>query len=179
MLHRLEIFHWISPITEMPNPPSVVAAPKSLNRLVDICKAAGFFKIHVNQNELQAVETLPLGRMLTENIKREWSRSFDSSVSFLSFLVPGVSVLDVSGGKCAEQLQKIEKIVPIKGMPFGLAECVKGKVDDVSVDDSGWIRASATQKLACSYFTSEKTGKEFFYQLQRQRKIWWMKVSSI
>lgn len=162
----------------MPNPTSL-GIPRRLNQLVDICRAAGYFKMVVNQNELTAVESLPLGRMLSENIKREWCRSFDSNVSFLSDLVPGASVIDLRGGKCAEQLQRIQKEVTIKGVPFGLAECVEGKADDVGVDDNVRIITAARTKLACSYFTSEKSGKEFFYQLQRQRKIWWMKVSFI
>lgn len=164
----------------MPNLTSV-GAPKRLNQLVDICRTAGYFEMLVNQNELTVVESLPLGRMLCDNIKREWCRSFDSSVSFLSDLVPGASVLDVRGSKCAEQLRGIQKEPAIKGVPFGLAECVEGKVGDVSVSDLSGdnlrIFTATTRKLACSYFTSEKTGKEFFYQLQRQRKIWWMKVS--
>lgn len=175
-MHHLAIFHWISPITvlEMPNP-IIVGAPKTLNQLVEICRTAGYFKMLVNQNALTTVESLPLGRMLSENIRREWCRSFDSSVSFLSDLVPGVSVLDLKGGKCAEQLRGIQ--VAMEGVPFGLAECVEGIVDDINVEGNVRIITAATRKLACSYFTSEKTGKEFFYQLQRQRKIWWMKVS--
>lgn len=162
----------------MPNPTSV-GAPRRLNQLVDICRTAGYFKMFVNKNELTAIESLPLGRMLSENIKREWCRSFDSSVSFLSDLVPGASVLDVRSGQCAEQLRLIQKEAAIKGVPFGLAECVEGKVDDFSVGENVRIFPVTTMRLACSYFTSEKTGKEFFYQLQRQRKIWWMKVSII
>lgn len=153
----------------------MTAAGRTIQQLVNICRQANYFATTVTMDEggkqcnrLELNTILPFGKTLLENIRTQWERS----------LVGGSAHVyseAVAGGVCREDFINLHK----KSIPFSLAENdLADNGPQITVDETKQFRICVNQqhRLTCTHFIHEKNSKDFFYDIQRKRKIWWMKV---
>lgn len=157
--------------------------PKLLDEFVEICKQNEFFGAIVSGNIVKNVHFLKHAPNLQANIERQWlfkSKDIESSLKTYS---------NANFTEYGENLTLLEKYSNIRkrnrlarANPFGLIEILNETQQfDTEIDENTIsIRFDGTQKcLTCSYLVTEKQSREYFYRIQRLRKIWWMKVSSM
>lgn len=157
--------------------------PKLLSEFLDICKKNRYLAGLVENNLIKNVEFLSHASNLQANIERQWlfkSKEIENSLKTYSnedFMEYG------------ENLSLLEKHAVIRkrdrlarSIPFGLIDIeshqkptVYGHVssDDASV---GIQLNNGAKFLSCWYLVNDKQSQEYFYRIQRLRKIWWMKV---
>lgn len=136
---------------------------KTIEQLVNVCRKANYFALDERgARGLQLKTILPFGQRLMENIRTEWQRSLGKDVHFLT------------------EHQSRQEIIRRRPAIFSLAECetVDGG-SQPSTEESTRFHIDATKltRLTCTHFIGATGTKEFFYDIQRQRKIWWMKVN--
>lgn len=158
--------------------------PKTLHDFIAICKKTGYLKADVSEKHLQNIKFMPLANLLREKIVREWTcieKRFKSNIKIYSDkdipeMKPNTPFLD--------KHKEISRLYEADGStPFGFSEIHQVKKEivhgnaanekeiTVQVDGSG-------RALMGFYMVPEDQDLEYFYNIQRQRKLWWMKYAS-
>lgn len=152
---------------------------KTLKQLVDNCRKSGYFEINVSkENVLNDIKSLSLGTRLQESIKKEWKNSIvgESKAICLNDIVADKSLFHLNGPQLQDRFITITKQLG-RTIPFGVAEEFSSNLlPNTTSENVINILPDTCTYLSYSHFTSGKKAKEEFYKLQRQRKIWWMKV---
>lgn len=157
--------------------------PKFLSEFLEICRKNKYFAATVENNLIKNVKFLNHSLNLQANIERQWlfkSKEIENSLKTYNndeFLEYG------------ENLSLMEKHAVIRkrdrlarSIPFGLIEIenhYKPMIfgSENSEDTAFGIQLDNNPKLlTCWYLVNDKQSQEYFYRIQRLRKIWWMKV---
>lgn len=154
---------------------------KNLKQLLDICRNNGFFQSELIENNVRNIKSLSLGNLLNDNIQKQWISSDDNTNNYLqrpSEIWESTNLNDFNE-KYFNTLDFKEKFQSIKNnfqkeVPFGLSEIIPFKVENCDEQ----IEVKSGNILSCSYFINESSCNEIFHKIQRQRKIWWMKLSA-
>lgn len=162
-------------------------ADRTLPELLRVAREAGYFGVKYSRADRELRldgDKLRLGQMLLENVRRRWLESSVAvSLNHLGLSQPGQSVLDLSKSKLAKHFGKIEASTKCDELPFELKEEFvshtngQKEMDMVDDDDRIAVRGDESSVLSQLLFTTESQA-ECFMNVQRQRKIWWMKVNS-
>lgn len=158
------------------------AKPKLLSDFLKISVKNKYFAATVENNLIRDVEFLNHASSLQANIERQWlfkSKDIENSLNTYNntdFLEYG------------ENLSLLEKYAIIRKrdrltrtIPFGLIN-IEHQTSPIpfgssSSDDTiGILLNNNTKYLTCSYLVTDQQSQEYFYRIQRLRKIWWMKV---
>lgn len=158
------------------------AKPKLIGDFLKICVKNKYFAATVENNLIRDVEFLNYASNLQANIERQWlfkSKDIENSLNTYNnsdFLEYG------------ENLSLLEKYAIIRKrdrltrtIPFGLIDIESQSSppsfgSSSSADTIGILLNNNTKYLNCSYLVNDKQSQEYFYRIQRLRKIWWMKV---
>lgn len=168
---------------------SVRLADRTLPQLLRAARESGYFDVEYSRADRElrlGGDKLRLGQMLVENVRCKWRESTVAvSLNHLGLSPTGQSVLDLSKSKLAKHFGRIEASTKCDELPFELkeefvsttavADRQKG-VDRDEGDDRIAVRGDEYSSLSQLLFTRESQA-ECFMNVQRQRKIWWMKVN--
>lgn len=160
--------------------------PKLLSEFLEICSKNKYFAATIENNRIRNVKFLKNAPNLQANIERQWlfkSKDIDNSLKTYNndeFLEYGDSLTLLEKYAVIRKRDRLARSIP-----FGLIECenhheaiVFGseQLDDTAIA----IQLENYPKLLnCWYLVNDKQSQEYFYRIQRFRKIWWMKVTSI
>lgn len=155
--------------------------PKLLNEFLEICKRNEYIEATVSGKIVKNVHFCKHTPNLQANIERQWlfkSKDIENSLKTYS---------NDDFTEYGENLTLLEKYSNIRkrnrlarANPFGLIEILNEtqQLDAETDQNTISIQFDGLQKfLTCSYLVTEKQSREYFYRIQRLRKIWWMKVS--
>lgn len=161
------------------------AKPKLLSEFLEICTKNKYFSATLDSsNLLNDIKFLAHSSNVQANIERQWLfKSKDIENSLKTFC-------NTDFMEYGENLTLLEKHAIIRkrdrlarSIPFGLIDIENHEKSthfegsDNSNDTSIGIRLSGASKhLTCWYLVNDKQSQEYFYRIQRLRKIWWMKV---
>lgn len=155
--------------------------PKLLTEFLEICSKNKYFEASVENNLIKNVKFLNYAPNLQANIERQWlfkSKDIDNSLKTYNndeFMEYGENLTLLE--KCGI-IRKKDRLA--RTIPFGLIETEnhhKGIVFGQPGDTSIGIQLDNNPKvLNCWYLVNDKQSQEYFYRIQRLRKIWWMKV---
>lgn len=161
------------------------AKPKLLSEFLDICNKNKYFAASVENNLVKNVKFLNHAPNLTANIERQWlfkSKDIENSLKTYDnaeFLEYGENLSHLEKYAIVRKRDRLARTIP-----FGLIDiehqqntnCVFGlnNSEDTSI---GIQLENGAKLLTCWYLVTDKQSQEYFYRIQRFRKIWWMKVS--
>lgn len=155
--------------------------PQLLSEFVNICKSTGYFEAMITENQLKHIKFLSLAQILQNKIEHEWKfRGKSTERNLKIYNDTDFSDIDVNGSifdkyLAIRKLSKARKVVP-----FGISEIatidnrlhLHGRENkEIQIELTG-----SESMLSLSYFVNDKESREYFYRVQRERKIWWMKV---
>lgn len=161
----------------------IYSKPKLLSDFLDICRKNKYFAATVENNLMKNIKFLNHTPNLQANIDRQWliqSQDIENSLKTYN---------NEEFSECGENLSLLEKYMVVRkrdrlarSIPFGLIEIENhhktttfgaGNGDETSI---GIQLENTSKSLTCYYLVNDKQCQEYFYRVQRLRKIWWMKV---
>lgn len=132
--------------------------------LARICKhlrSIEYLDVTLSGNVVSGIKFLPMGQLLRENIARERGpdqivreQSFDFKSFPTNYLTNSVA-----------HLKRKNPLEVLRAVNF----------QSTTAEESPRIELKASKVLCSTSLVSPKHAFELFFQLQRQRKIWWMK----
>lgn len=151
-------------------------------KIVDFCTRNSFLKIVESSptNQLLLEQGLP-GTLLEENLRREWFDNFLNSKEIPVFYSKGdfkdtfiyaKSLMNnMMPFGIIEVIPITNKLPDIKKGPINLSDSseLTGNFSDYFLNDS---------RLLYTVFMAPSMANQLFHQIQRQRKIWWRKISA-
>lgn len=137
--------------------------------ILALCEHRGFVKSVSNKSEFSFG---PVGFLLQENLKSEWLNNNLSNRDTSIFLN-----MDPHFG---ESFNFVKHICEEK-VPFGVTSVVfdekKLKLQEENENEiDKYFKKPGQLKLQTFIFVSPNTSVQYFYNWQRQRRIWWRKV---
>ncbi|XP_031621823.1 DNA polymerase subunit gamma-2, mitochondrial [Contarinia nasturtii] len=159
--------------------------PKLLSEFLEICRKNNYFAANVENNLIKNVNFLSHTPNLKGNIERQWllkSKEIQNSLKTYDndeFLEYG------------ENLSLLEKYALVlkrdriaRSVPFGLTE-IENFTKEMMIGNASDENTSIgiqlenyPKMLNCWYLVSDKQSQEYFYRIQRIRKLWWMKYAA-
>lgn len=159
--------------------------PKLLSEFLEICTKNKYFSATLDKNLLKDIKFLAHSSNVQANIERQWLfKSKDIENSLKTFY-------NMDFMEYGENLTLLEKHAIIRkrdrlarSIPFGLIDIENrerpiqcgGNAEDASI---GILLGNGPKCLTCWYLVNDKQSQEYFYRIQRLRKIWWMKVRQL
>lgn len=148
---------------------------KSFKQILECGARARFIEptYFTGSKKIDTIKILPLAARLNENIKNQWL--------CMDGKVPIFTIGQIGKLTAMDRQKEITKCFKENKnqFPFGIFEEMPMADDEHTSsvgEDEIILSPDIKSHLSCSYFINESMAKEFFYQIQRQRKIWWMKV---
>lgn len=158
--------------------------PNLLREFLEICSKNKYFAASVENNLIENIELLNHTPNLKANIERQWlfkSKHIENSLKTYG---------NDEFMECGGNLSLLEKYTIVrkrdrlaKTIPFGLIDIEhqnESKIFGLSNSEEtsvGIQLDNGAKLLSCWYLVNDKQSQEYFYRIQRLRKIWWMKVS--
>lgn len=157
--------------------------PKLLSEFIEICKRNEYFAAKTSNNLITNIKFRKHLPNLQANIERQWlfkSKDIENSLKTYS---------NVDFTDCGENLTLHDKYMIVRkrdrlarATPFGLIEILNQNMRFTAANETeenliGFHFDGDERYLTCSYLVTEKQSREYFYRIQRLRKIWWMKVN--
>ncbi|XP_050070917.1 DNA polymerase subunit gamma-2, mitochondrial-like [Anopheles maculipalpis] len=146
-------------------------AAKTMIDLLEACRRSKFLHFTLNQTAVCGLYLTPTGQMLANNLHAEWNQ-FGSSSSDTVPVFLGKSNLNLQ-----ENFANVQKQNKALKLPFGVMMEETGKNLLVPIGDTFILHLPETVQLCTTYLLPSSSANQFLYQLQRQRKIWWMRWS--
>lgn len=159
---------------------------KKLKQLTDVARRAGYLDIE-EERDIRLKSLLPLGDLLYENIRKVWQPTEKSLNIYNTIDNNTETTLRQLDPKLYYDSQQFKSIFCLakncfkKISPIAVSDTLKTQEEpneDSSSSENVSIVTNSNLFLLCSYFVTEAQSKEFFFKIQRQRKIWWMKVKT-
>lgn len=165
----------------------IIDKPNVLSKFLTICSRNGYFEAtSVTEKSIENIKFLSHIKLLQENIERAAFHT-DKNIEN-SLKVFGDKDFDAN----ESQLSLPEKYSLIrtrnrstKNTPFKLVEMCTNATStlwkSIASDDERDISVQLptnSKSLSFSCFVHEKQAREYFYRIQRQRKIWWMQYAA-
>ncbi|XP_055322683.1 DNA polymerase subunit gamma-2, mitochondrial [Sitodiplosis mosellana] len=163
----------------------VFSKPKLLSEFLGICRKNKYFAATVENNLIRDVKFLDHSPNLQANIERQWlfkSEEIENSLKTYN---------NDEFSEYGENLSLLEKHSVVRkrdrlarSIPFGLIEIENhdkpmivggGSTEDKTI---GIQLENSPKLLTCWYLVNDKQSQEYFYRIQRLRKIWWMKYAA-
>uniref|UniRef100_A0A182QUZ6 Anticodon-binding domain-containing protein n=1 Tax=Anopheles farauti TaxID=69004 RepID=A0A182QUZ6_9DIPT len=138
--------------------------------LLQACQRTNFVGFTIHETILRDVRLTHVGAILRENLRAEWYRP--GSIPILH----GKHELGVQ-----QNLDVIRKnSTATTRPPFGIATEATGRSRCVDVGAQYKLEVGDDGTELCTSYLPppSTTGNQFLYQLQRQRKIWWMRLAA-
>lgn len=165
----------------------MITKPKLLSDFIATCSKMRLFEATaVTQKSIENLKFLPYTKLLQENIERAAIHTGKNNENSLKmFGDEDFGVADMQLPLAEKYLIIRKRFRSIKNTPFKLVEMHSvaipppwksmGSVDEHEIS----IQLPAHSKsISFSCFVQEKQAQEYFYRIQRQRKIWWMQYAA-
>lgn len=146
-----------------------------LQKILDLASMNGFIK----QTTLEKVNFCkigPVGLLLLNNLKTQW---------FNNVVINKDMTVFPSKGNIQDTFNYAKKVC-LEKVPFGIAETLGPKlIEDKKVKKTdakmtkfnNLFEQEDQLVLKSTFFVPSTTATQFFHQLQKQRRMWWRKVS--
>lgn len=131
------------------------------------------------QMRVRLKETLLLGRKLADNIARSWRDNL-GEVHLNALPLNGKSLLDLNGESFKKRFRLVrDRAVGREGLEIAESYDVAAKrhKDDSLENGILCVQSDKVQRLSRALFSSTAMRNENVLKMQRERKIWWMKVT--
>lgn len=155
--------------------------PKLLTEFLAICRSTGYFEAKATENQLKNIKFLSLAQILRKKVENEWKFKGKDADKNLKIYSENDFTDEERCGTISDNYSAIRKATKSKKIiPFGISEVVNicdkakylhGRENEVQIELD-----CSESLLKLSYFVNDKEKREYFYRVQRERKIWWMKV---
>lgn len=146
------------------------------SKILEFCSGNGFLKV-INHSLTKSftLKVDPIGAIFQEILRSEWLQNF-----LINRDIPGILNVDNFQNSCHFAMSLLNQ-----NIPFGIADITHNKL---KLDVDGFKRLNKAVHFQ-SYFDNDLTltytifvapseADQFFHQIQRQRKIWWAKISA-
>lgn len=155
-----------------------------IERFVRICRHTGYFRVEQQGDAATTLvvglkETLALGERLAANIKRSWRDNFGGGVYLNA--IGGKGLIDLSDEAMAERIRLVSSQHAAGKDALEIGETFRESASSAVELANGIVpvEPDGTHRLTRTLFGSAAMRNENVLKMQRQRKIWWMKVYSI
>lgn len=138
--------------------------------LLHACQRSKFLHFALDNTTIRDLCLTPVGEQLSSNLYRKWSQLGNSSTTVPVFC--GKSNLSLQ-----ENVAYIQQQHKVTKLPFGVMVSQTGTNSTVAMGDTFTLEMPETLELGTTYLLPSAMANQFLYQLQRQRKIWWMRLS--
>lgn len=160
----------------------LVGASGGGEKFLRICDEAGYFLAELEaagRLQVRIKESLALGIKLADNIRRSWRENL-KGIPFIALNGIGESVLDSRGDSFKDKLRLMKDRV-VRGESLQIAETydvdgVEPNHKDSEFEGIVVVKPDKIQQLTRTLFSSTSMSNENLLKMQRERKIWWMKV---
>lgn len=143
-------------------------------KILELCFKHGYLYKNQIENNLETIMLGPTGALLQDNLKNEWFYSMqtnmDSSVFFNT--------------NSFKSTFAFAKDISMANIPFGISEIIEDNetpceavVKNNAENDMLYWFKGPKKNLRCTLFVSPSDSTHVFHQWQRQRRMWWRKVS--
>lgn len=164
------------------------AKPKLLSEFLEICTKNKYFSATLDRNIMKNVKFLDYSSNVQANIERQWlfkSKDIENSLKTFSntdFMEYGENLTLLEKHTIIRKRDRLARSIPFglidienhgKSAQFGGGGGSSDNTNDTSIGI--WLNNGA-KHLTCWYLVNDKQSQEYFYRIQRLRKIWWMKV---
>ncbi|XP_018323704.1 DNA polymerase subunit gamma-2, mitochondrial [Agrilus planipennis] len=159
----------------------------SLKKIISLCEKQGFFKkLSVSYDEtsdfIHHLKLGPVGAMFQENLRNEWLQNIVIGSKNFNVFLSGPSFVDTF--EYAKQMSS-------ERAPFAIAEFLKKEThrseSNIIINNSN--EQNDFRNVLLNYgnmetifrittFLTKSDAIPFFHKWQRQRKIWWRKISA-
>lgn len=152
-----------------------------LQKILDLVTTNGYLRSITKEN-VKYVKMGPTGLLLQDNLKTQWFNNVVINKELTVFPSEGdiQNTFDYARRVCLEKL------------PFGIAENLKRedigpkykekhgkKIEDKLTNFKDFFEEEDKFILKSTIFVPSETSIQFFHQWQRQRRMWWRKVSCL
>ncbi|XP_052899898.1 DNA polymerase subunit gamma-2, mitochondrial [Anopheles moucheti] len=144
---------------------------KTMLDLLEACRRSKFLDFSLDKTILRSLMLTSVGHQLSSNLYAEWNQSAVSNSSSVPVFFGKSSLSLKQNIAFVQQQNKITKL------PFGITAEHGRKNNLVPIGDAFMLDLPETLELTTTYLLPTSMGNQFLYQLQRQRKIWWMRLS--
>uniref|UniRef100_A0A182PPW3 Anticodon-binding domain-containing protein n=1 Tax=Anopheles epiroticus TaxID=199890 RepID=A0A182PPW3_9DIPT len=148
---------------------------KTWIELLDTCRRSKFLDFRLDGASVRDLTLAPVGQLLRNNLRTEWNQQGNSnSPSNAAPIFAGRS-----DHTFAENLLTVQRANGNKmpKLPFGVTVEETQTCKLVKLGANYTLELPEALVLRTTYLLPPQTGNPFLYRLQRQRKIWWMRLS--
>uniref|UniRef100_A0A182J9N4 Anticodon-binding domain-containing protein n=1 Tax=Anopheles atroparvus TaxID=41427 RepID=A0A182J9N4_ANOAO len=146
---------------------------KTFVALLEACRSSKFVDFTIEDNVVRHLALSPVGRMLLDNVRKEWNHTISNSTA-------GPASIPVYSGSSSMSMREnfnfVRENYPLN-FPFGLTVEQQKKDYTVALGGTFSLELPIGTELCTTYLVAPQMAKQFLYQTQRQRKIWWMRFS--
>lgn len=158
-----------------------------LSSIISLCEKNGLLRKKLVSNlKLEQLNVGPIGTLLMQNLKNEW---------YNNIVINKENTVFFSDHNNYVESFEFAKNICLDRLPFGLAEVVHNnkcnnqqllnsneekenrELNNYVQDFEGYFCSDSNDVLKCTMFVSPSTSLQYFHQWQRQRRIWWRRVS--
>lgn len=144
--------------------------------ILDVAAVNGFLKqIKIEKNSYCKIG--PVGLLLQNNLKTQW---------FNHVVINKDVTVFPSKGNIQDTFDYAKKVC-LEKVPFGIAEMLEPKLiidkkntkTDANIIFQNLFEQKDQLVLKSTFFVPSTTATQFFHQWQKQRRMWWRKVSCL
>lgn len=153
---------------------------RSGEQFLRICQEAGYFLAERDGAKMDVIRlktTLELGVKLAENIGRSWRANFNG----LTFNENKESLVDLRGESFKEKFRLMKENGEVGRGAHEIVEQFEmfgNNNEDALPEGLLVVQPDKVQRMTRTLFSSQALRLENVLKVQRERKIWWMKVIS-
>ncbi|XP_050099422.1 DNA polymerase subunit gamma-2, mitochondrial [Anopheles aquasalis] len=154
-----------------------------IRSLLDLCRRSKFVDFSFDQHVVQNLRFAPIGQMLMNNLRQQLQQQFTLEAG-VAIGQQRISMLTGDGGMTlGENLQHLLRSQrPPITVPLGITveQCANTCRTALPFTKSmACLEIDSNGPVVCTSYLIEPThAPHFFHQAQRQRKIWWMRLSA-
>ncbi|XP_053662418.1 DNA polymerase subunit gamma-2, mitochondrial [Anopheles marshallii] len=144
---------------------------KTMLDLLNACRRSKFLDFSLDNTTIRGFRLTSIGQQLSGHMYTEWNQPAASN----SYSVP--VFFGKSGLSLKENIAFVQRENKIMKRPFGITVEHDRNNNLVTIGDDFKLDLPETLELATTYLLPTSMANQFLYQMQRQRKIWWMRLS--
>uniref|UniRef100_A0A182MAF8 Anticodon-binding domain-containing protein n=1 Tax=Anopheles culicifacies TaxID=139723 RepID=A0A182MAF8_9DIPT len=145
---------------------------KSMFDLLQACRRSKFLDFSLdNTTILRDLRLTSVGQLLSDNLHAEWNQRGSCSSSVPVFI--GKSNLTLK-----ENIAKVQRQTKVTKLPIGITMEQRRTNQQVMIGNGFTLELPKALELCTSYLLPSTMANQFLYLLQRQCKIWWMRLSN-
>lgn len=153
-------------------------AGKSFRDLLSTCRKHKYFEFSLSESSIALLKCSNHYGLLRDKVIKEWKYQSNSKVNDL-MIEPRKTdnLLTFNYFNSEEFVKNFEVFKQRNVLPFSISEILTAPPNQQPNEESLQVNVDLKTVLRTSYFVKQSMSKETLFQIQRQRKIKWMKYS--